>query len=70
MIGVLIGDMFIDFTNTEILCPDCKKDYRDKAEQVTNRINKNKSWVTKLNCECGTRFSITVDMQGDFQTFK
>ena len=70
MIGTFYNGMFLDFQNEEILCPECKHDHQDKSEEVTKKLNKNKGWITKINCICGTRFSVTVDMQGDFHTFK
>jgi len=69
MIGVLIGDTFVDFANSDIICPNCNHNHKDKADKVTDRINRNKTWITKLTCECSTRFKITVCYTGDFETF-
>ena len=69
MIGIQTQDMFLDFANTAFHCPNCKKHYDDSDDKYCRQINKNKSWITKIKCECNTTFKLTVDYKSDFVTF-
>ena len=61
---------FIDFAKSDFTCPHCQKMYDDTELKYFDRINKNKSWITKVNCDCGKTFNLTVNYKGDFETFK
>ena len=61
---------FIDFAKSDFTCPHCKKIHDDTELKYFDRINRNKSWITKVNCECGKPFKLTVNYKGEFQTFK
>jgi transcription elongation factor Elf1 len=63
-------DFFIDFARYDFTCPHCQKLHIDADNKYFDRINKNKSWITKVNCECGKQFKLTVNYKGDFETFK
>jgi uncharacterized C2H2 Zn-finger protein len=67
---IKIHDFFIDFAKTDFTCPHCDKLHEDKEDKYFDKINKNKSWTTKVNCQCGKPFNLTVNYKGDFQTFK
>ena len=69
MIGFQIQDGFIDFANTKFNCPHCNKQFVDDDDKYCNRINKNKSWVTKVKCDCKETFTLTVNTEGDFVSF-
>jgi len=69
MIGFKIQDGFIDFANTKFNCPHCNKQFVDEDDKYCNRINKNKSWVTKVKCDCKETFTLTVNTEGDFVSF-
>jgi len=65
-----INNFFIDFAKTDFKCPHCKRLHRDVNDKYFNKINKNKSWMTKVNCDCGQSFKLTIDYKGNFETFK
>lgn len=58
------------FANINFQCPYCGIDFYDEDETFLNRINRNKSLITKVKCLCGGRFNLTYDMKGDFVTWK
>jgi transposase-like protein len=60
----------LHFQDTRFKCPHCKKKYNDKDDKYHNRINKNKTMVTKVKCTCGIVFYLAVDYTGKFQTFE
>ena len=62
--------MFINFAKIEFKCPHCKKQYEDSDDKYLNRCNKNKNQYTKIKCECGNKFGMTYDIQGDSVSFK
>lgn len=66
---IKIHDFFIDFAKTDFTCPHCGKVHEDKDDKYFNRINKNKTWTTKVKCDCGKPFYLTVSFDGQFQTF-
>jgi len=70
MIGFQIPNGFIDFANTKFSCPHCNKEFVDDDDKYCNRINKNKSWITKVKCDCKETFSLTINTEGDFITIK
>jgi hypothetical protein len=61
---------FIDFAKSDFTCPNCKKIHDDTDLKYLDKINKNKSWITKVNCDCGKPFKLTVNYKGEFETFK
>jgi hypothetical protein len=63
-------DFFIDFYKTDYTCPHCEKLHKDNSDKLFDRIKKNKSWITKVNCECGKPFKLTVNYKGYFEPFK
>jgi len=63
-------DFYIDFARFDFTCPHCEKLYEDIDLKYFDRIKRNKSWTTKVNCDCGKPFYLTVNYRGDFQTFK
>lgn len=65
MIGHQFNGGFIDFANINFKCPHCNKKYSDVDDKYLNRCNRNKSYTTKINCECGKKFLMTYDYKGD-----
>jgi len=63
-------NFFIDIAQIDFNCPYCTKLHIDKDEKYFHRINRNKSWITKVNCECGKSFKLTINYKGNFETFK
>jgi protein-disulfide isomerase len=63
-------DFYIDFYKTDFTCPHCEKLDNDNDNKLFDRIKKNKSWITKVKCDCGKPFFLTVNFEGYFQTFK
>jgi hypothetical protein len=58
------------FANINFECPACKEIYSDDNDIYNNRLNKNKSGITKIKCECcETNFYLTNNYKGDFVTF-
>jgi len=67
---IKLPDFFIDFARFDFYCPHCKKMHGDTELKYFDKIKKNKSWITKVNCDCGKPFKLTVNYKGDFETFK
>lgn len=64
-------DSFICLSNIDFECPHCNKKYLDNNDKYLNRINNNKTWITKVKClNCQNKFGLTYDYKGDFVTFK
>jgi hypothetical protein len=61
---------YICFANTTFKCPYCYKDYDDVNDKYLNRINKNKSFTTRIKCSCENNFILIADFKGNFVTFK
>jgi hypothetical protein len=59
---------FLDFAKTDFSCPHCGKMHEDKDDKYFNRIRKNKTLTTIVNCDCGKTFYLTIDFDGQFQT--
>ena len=66
---IKMHDFFIDFAKTDFSCPHCVKLHVDTNDKYFDRINKNKTWTTKVKCQCGKSFYLTVSFDGQFQTF-
>jgi len=62
-------DFYIDFYKTDFTCPHCQKLHIDAENNYFDKTNKNKSWITKVNCDCGKPFKLTVNYKGEFETF-
>ena len=69
MKGHKIPNGFIDFGTDDFFCPNCKKKYSDDNDKYLNRIKRNKSWITKIKCDCEATFNLTFDYTGDLVTF-
>ncbi len=69
MIGVQIGNTFLDFAKIDFKCQHCDKKYSDIDDKYLNRCNKNKNGITRINCECGKPFFMTYDYCGDAVSF-
>ena len=61
---------FIDFKKTNFSCPHCGKLHEDNDDKYFDRIRSNKTWTTKVNCDCGKPFYLTVSFDGQFETLK
>ena len=70
MIGAQLPNGFIDYSDTVVTCPHCKKKFDDVYDRYFKRINKNKSGCTVVKCECKKPFTLIFDYKGDFITFK
>lgn len=60
---------FIDFARTDFKCPHCQKEYDDDGRYL-DKCNKNKSWRTKINCDCNKPFYLTYNFKGDPITYE
>lgn len=60
----------IHLANINFKCPHCKKKYNDKDEKYYKRVDKNKSGITRVKCECKKIFYLAVDYKGEYATFK
>lgn len=69
MIGVKIGNGFIDFAKTDFKCPSCKKEYNDIDDKYLKRCENNKNGCTKIKCDCGESFFMTYSCMGDAVSF-
>lgn len=63
-------EYYINFAKIDFNCPHCEKLHKDENDKYFDRIKRNKSWITKVKCDCGKPFYLTVNYRGDFQTFK
>ena len=64
------NNTFINFADTTFSCPHCGKQYDDSNDKYCDRINKNKSFTTKVKCECKKTFNLTFDYTGKFQSYE
>jgi transcription elongation factor Elf1 len=53
----------------EFTCPYCEKSLIDINDKYYKRINKNKSGITKVKCDCGKTFLLTINMWGKLSNF-
>lgn len=60
----------ISFSKIDFNCPHCDKEYDDRDDIYINRINKNKTGITKQLCSCGKKFGITYNYKGYIVSFK
>lgn len=60
----------IHFANLNFKCPYCKKKYNDKDEKYYKKINKNKSTIAIIRCECKEVFFLTANYKGEYVAFK
>jgi transcription elongation factor Elf1 len=64
--GREMKDYFLDFSIIEFECPYCCTEYIDYDDKLYKKIQKNKKFMTSINCEnCGERFGVTVDVSGE-----
>ncbi len=63
-------NFFIDYTKTEFNCPYCQKQYNDKELKYLDKCNKNKTWRTRISCECKEFFYLAIDYSGQPFTYK
>jgi hypothetical protein len=54
----------------DFYCPYCGKKFIDKDDVYCNRINKNKSFTTKVKCECNNWFRLTANYKSELITWK
>ena len=64
-----MSKQFIDFDDTTFNCPYCNKQFNDSADKYCKRINQNKSFTTKVKCECQKTFNLTVDYMSKFVSY-
>lgn len=64
-----ILDGTLCFSNITFNCPLCDREYIDSDEKYLNRCNNNKNFCTKITCECGGNFMVSLDYKGDFVSF-
>jgi len=63
-------NIHICYSDISYSCPHCMIKKHDKDDKLLNRCNKNKSFYTKIKCDCGKRFGFTYNIRGDATTFK
>ena len=59
---IQIEDEIVCIGDDSFHCPHCGKVYDD--EKYCNRIDKNKSGCTRVDCGCGKPFDVVVDSFG------
>ena len=62
--------MFLDIANIYFTCPNCGKKYSDTNDIYLNRINKNMSGITRIQCDCTYKFGVTYDYMGNAVSFE
>ena len=62
-----IEDEIVCIGDDSFHCPHCGKVYND--EKYTDRIDSNKWGYTRVYCSCGKPFNVTVNFDGEMQTF-
>jgi len=63
-------NFFIDYIKTDFTCPCCGKQNDDINLKYLDRCNKNKSWRTRIKCECGRFFYLGIDYRGVPYTYR
>ena len=67
---VPIKDGILCVSEPTFVCPHCKQGYIDIHDKYLDRINNNKSLMTKVRCPaCFKKFNLTYDIKGDFVTW-
>lgn len=61
--------IYVNFADITFTCPSCNKQYEDADDKYCRRINKNKTFTTKVKCECNNTFRLTVYYTGKFVTY-
>ena len=56
--------IFLNIATTDFTCPYCPKKYDDSNEFYLKRMNKNKSGITKIKCECKGVFGVAMSYNG------
>jgi Zn finger protein HypA/HybF involved in hydrogenase expression len=62
--------LHINYIKTEFNCPYCENKYNDKEFKYIDKCNKNKSWRTRIICECKEFFYLAIDSMGKPFTYK
>ena len=62
--------MHIRFANINFKCPYCNKKYIDDKDVYLTKINANKSFYTRVKCDCCNKFGVTQNMKADLVAFK
>lgn len=62
--------MFLKIPKIDFTCPKCNKSYSDPNDIYLNRINKNQSGITRIQCDCGYKFGATYDYMGNAVSFE
>lgn len=65
-----IRKVFLDFSKAYFKCPHCSREHIDANDKYLKRCNKNKSFTTKINCECGKKFFLMYDYNGNALSFR
>jgi len=61
-----IKDGWLTLARINFECPNCGNQYQDKDDKYLDKVNKNRSGYTRINCDrCSERFGITYDITGD-----
>ena len=66
--GLILPDLPLDVYQKDY--ESIFKKYDDLDDKYLDRCNNNKSGFTKINCNCGNKFGMTYDIQGDAIGFK
>ena len=56
--------IFLNIATIDFNCPECGKQYSDDKDIYLNRCNKNKSFTTRIKCDCGEKFGVAVNYHG------
>jgi hypothetical protein len=64
------NNIFIDFAKTDFICPHCKKKYNDSDDKFYKRLNKAKTMIINIKCECGYTFKVTANYMSELVGFK
>jgi len=60
----------IAWLKIDFKCPHCNKKNFDEHDKYYKRLEKSKKGYIRLNCECGERFGLAVDMTRQYVGFK
>lgn len=67
MTCVTFNQGILCYTEADFKCPHCGKEYND--EKYVDRACNNKSGITRIKCECGLPFYMTVDYMSRAYSF-
>lgn len=69
MTCIKIPDGILCMVDITFKCTKCNRQYCDSEDKYTERINKNKSGMTKIKCSCGNTFGVTYDYKGNLVSY-